>query len=299
MIHDWFSHGTSPKEDPWVVPLGRRRLARAADEVLRTPPDPTAPADRRCRRRTSTSMTHWWDASQIYGNDLQQQRFLRAHAAAGCGWPTGCRRSRPTRRDEPGAGARLLARPGHAADAVRAGAQRIADMLAAATPIRRRALFQQARLVNCALLAKIHTVEWTPRSPPIRPLSRRCAPTGGAGRERCTTSSGGSATTRSSRGIPGTRPSDYGVPYALTEEFVAVYRMHPLMPDDSTSARPATMRRRSGRGRSASDRTAGRADPADSALDDMHLHVRHHAPGRGHTAQLSGACRLQAARNGA
>ena len=22
MIHDWFKHGTSPTDDPWVVPLG-------------------------------------------------------------------------------------------------------------------------------------------------------------------------------------------------------------------------------------------------------------------------------------
>ena len=29
-------------------------------------------------------------------------------------------------------------------------------------------------------------------------------------------------------GIPGSETDHYGVPYALTEEFVAVYRMHPL-----------------------------------------------------------------------
>jgi hypothetical protein len=33
-------------------------------------------------------------------------------------------------------------------------------------------------------------------------------------------------------GIPGSRTQHFGVPYALTEEFVAVYRMHPLVPDD-------------------------------------------------------------------
>ncbi len=33
-------------------------------------------------------------------------------------------------------------------------------------------------------------------------------------------------------GIPGSRTDHFGVPYALTEEFVAVYRMHPLIPDD-------------------------------------------------------------------
>jgi hypothetical protein len=34
------------------------------------------------------------------------------------------------------------------------------------------------------------------------------------------------------RGIPGTKTNHHGVPYSLTEEFVAVYRMHPLIPDD-------------------------------------------------------------------
>jgi hypothetical protein len=33
-------------------------------------------------------------------------------------------------------------------------------------------------------------------------------------------------------GIVGTETDHFGVPFALTEEFVAVYRMHPLMPDD-------------------------------------------------------------------
>ena len=33
-------------------------------------------------------------------------------------------------------------------------------------------------------------------------------------------------------GIPGSRCEDNGVPYSLTEEFVAVYRMHPLLPDE-------------------------------------------------------------------
>ena len=33
-------------------------------------------------------------------------------------------------------------------------------------------------------------------------------------------------------GIPGSPKDHFGVPYALTEEFVSVYRMHPLMPDE-------------------------------------------------------------------
>jgi hypothetical protein len=33
-------------------------------------------------------------------------------------------------------------------------------------------------------------------------------------------------------GIPGSPTDHHGVPYSLTEEFVAVYRMHPLLPDE-------------------------------------------------------------------
>jgi Animal haem peroxidase len=33
-------------------------------------------------------------------------------------------------------------------------------------------------------------------------------------------------------GIPGSPTDHHGIPYALTEEFVSVYRMHPLIPDD-------------------------------------------------------------------
>src|SRR4051794_2523564 len=35
-------------------------------------------------------------------------------------------------------------------------------------------------------------------------------------------------------GIPGSGSDDFGVPYSLTEEFAAVYRMHSLVPDEWT-----------------------------------------------------------------
>ena len=94
-------------------------------------------------------------------------------------------------------------------------------------------IFQRARLVNAALIAKIHTVEWTPAviSHPttgdrdagqlVRPRRRAAA-----------RSSAGSAGSEVISGIPGSEIDHYGVPYALTEEFVAVYRMHPLLRDD-------------------------------------------------------------------
>ncbi len=32
-------------------------------------------------------------------------------------------------------------------------------------------------------------------------------------------------------GIPGSETDQHSAPYAMTEEFTAVYRMHPLLPD--------------------------------------------------------------------
>ncbi len=32
-------------------------------------------------------------------------------------------------------------------------------------------------------------------------------------------------------GLVGSKPDDYGVPYSLTEDFVSVYRLHPLLPE--------------------------------------------------------------------
>ena len=51
--------------------------------------------------------------------------------------------------------------------------------------------------------------------------------------------SAASARTRSSAAspVPGL---PHGVPYAMTEEFVAVYRMHPLIPDELSLRRRAT-----------------------------------------------------------
>jgi alpha-dioxygenase len=32
-------------------------------------------------------------------------------------------------------------------------------------------------------------------------------------------------------GLVGSKPDNYGVPYSLTEDFVSVYRLHPLLPE--------------------------------------------------------------------
>ena len=84
-----------------------------------------------------------------------------------------------------------------------------------------------------ALIAKIHTVEWTPAviSHPTTKFAMRANWWGLAG-ERVNRMFGRISKSEVISGIPGSPTEQYGVPYSLTEEFVAVYRMHPLVPDD-------------------------------------------------------------------
>src|SRR4029453_2608354 len=91
----------------------------------------------------------------------------------------------------------------------------------------------RARLVNVALLAKIHTVEWTPAI--IAHSTTRFAMRGnwwGLEGARPSPLGGPLASSEVIRRIPGSPTDHHGAPYAITEEFVAVYRMHPLIPDD-------------------------------------------------------------------
>ena len=85
-------------------------------------------------------------------------------------------------------------------------------------------LYDTARLVNAALMAKIHTVEWTPAiiAHPTTRFGMRANWYGILGKRL-----GKWSSNEVLGGIPGSAPDHHGVPYSLTEEFVAVYRMHP------------------------------------------------------------------------
>ena len=89
-----------------------------------------------------------------------------------------------------------------------------------------------ARLINAALMAKIYTVEWTPAiiARPTTELAMRANWWGllGESGERIFGRTFGTFWS----GIPGSETEHHGVPFSLTEEFTAVYRMHPLLPDD-------------------------------------------------------------------
>jgi len=116
-------------------------------------------------------------------------------------------------------------------------------------------LFQVARLINAAMMAKIHTVEWTPgilanktlglamnanwygfekyasftknsnTKTTVKWFQKFC-------NEVIDTYSGAQRYCEILGGIVGGRQNLYGVPFSMTEEFVAVYRMHSLLPEN-------------------------------------------------------------------
>jgi hypothetical protein len=238
MIRDWFSHGKSPQDNPWEV-----ELAKDDDwpdrpmRIMRVMDDPTRPASAAGQPPTFiNTSSHWWDASQIYGQTPEYEKFVRAgHDGKLRVEPDGSLPLPPGKTDgnpseEPGfwiglAMLQTLFTYEHNA---------VCDMLRGNYPTwTDDELFQRARLILAALIAKIHTVEWTPAviSHPTTVTGMRANWYGLAG-EKVKNVFGRLSSSEVISGIPGAATEHYGVPFSLTEEFGAVYRMHPLVPDD-------------------------------------------------------------------
>jgi hypothetical protein len=236
MIRDWFSHGTGPKDNPWEIPVTDDDPWPVRPmQVMRTRSDPTAPPGGNHPPTHANTQTPWWDASQIYGTTPQQQQLIRTGqdgklrvGADGL----------PPMPDDPAIDPRIV--PGFWLGLLMMQTlftlehNSICDRLRAEYPQwSDDEIYQRARLVNVALIAKIHTVEWTPAviSHPTTKIAMRVNWWGLAG-ERVNRVFGRISKSEAISGIPGSATEQYGVPYSLTEEFVAVYRMHPLVPDD-------------------------------------------------------------------
>ena len=93
-------------------------------------------------------------------------------------------------------------------------------------------LFLTARLVNAALMAKIHTVEWTPGILANPVLERAMNANWYGILPRFIRDRFGHLGTEMIGGIVGSNQEHGVAPYSITEEFVSVYRLHPLLPDD-------------------------------------------------------------------
>jgi hypothetical protein len=234
-VHDWLSHGRNESEDPWLVPLD------ADDDwpehpmrILRTRADPTQSPGAQPPTYQNTA-TAWWDGSQIYGSGAD----ILAQLRTGQGGTLKVQSDGLLPLDDKGIdltgvsgnwwiGLSLL----HTLFTLEHNA--IAARFAAEFPAwSDDDLFDRARLVNAALMAKIHTVEWTPaiQGHPTIEFGMRANWWGLEG-ERLSRIFGRLSPDEVLSGIPGSPTDHHGVPYSITEEFVAVYRMHPLLPDE-------------------------------------------------------------------
>jgi hypothetical protein len=109
----------------------------------------------------------------------------------------------------------------------------VCDMLRAEHPDwNDERMFEQARLIVSALMAKIHTIEWTPAILP-HPLLVLALNTNWHGLlPGLQKVFGNLADNDLVSGIPGSPTDHHSAPYSLTEEFASVYRMHSLLPDE-------------------------------------------------------------------
>ncbi|MBM3941921.1 MAG: peroxidase [SAR202 cluster bacterium] len=239
-VHDWFNHGSPDDEHSWELPLkDDDAWPQRPMKVGRTPPDPTrTDADANLPPTFINHSVHWWDGSQIYGNTPEVQASLRSGDKGKLEiGPDGLLYLNPeTGLDLTGftdnywVGLSLL----HNLFSLEHNS--ICDRLAQEYPNwSDEEIYQKARLINAALMAKIHTVEWTPAilATPTMRYAMRGNWWGFMG-ENYYLKHGRLGRSEVISGIPGSPTSHHTAPYAMTEEFVAVYRLHPLIPDEFT-----------------------------------------------------------------
>src|SRR5207248_2603073 len=169
MVRDWFHHEQGDDENVWEIALRKGddwldwSPAKPANlRIPRTPVDSTRPPDSTDPPAYLNVNSHWWDASQLYGNDLAAQRGVRTFSEGKLRLPRDneppVSAGRDPRRD-PGfwlgvAMLQILFIREHNA---------ICDRLLLDYPQwTDEELFQRARLINAALIARIHILDWTP-----------------------------------------------------------------------------------------------------------------------------------------
>jgi hypothetical protein len=248
MVHDWLSHGVNDKVNPphrFPVPSGddwpqpEMTIRRTCPDSHRGPADEGRPAAYR------NIVTHWWDASQMYGSDLQTQHCVRSsisgllpdgklHLDATGHLPLDPQAADDDPEQELAAVNgnwwiglstmhTLFAREHNA----------VVDRLHLEYPDKDGEwLFQKARLVVAALIVKIHATQWTPAllQMPTLQFAMRVSWWGVLG-QAYFKAFGRPLHNDTLSGFPGSRQQHYGVPYSITEDFTAVYRLHSLVPD--------------------------------------------------------------------
>ncbi len=236
--HNWFFHGNGDPtrfisiplqdgddfpEDPMII---RDTIPLHGGEIEDGKPAPAF----------ANAETHWWDGSQIYGSGAEKQSQIRTYVDGRIKVDDDGRL--PT-SDIPGVDLTGMQEnwwfgPGllHTLFA-REHNSVVAAIKKAHPDLSDQRLFELGVLVVSALIAKIHTVEWTPcvlRHPALQigMSANWYGALGESFRDRI----GRIGDSEALSGIVGSSTDHHSAAFSLTEEFVSVYRMHPLIPDD-------------------------------------------------------------------
>ncbi|HEV2803639.1 MAG TPA: peroxidase family protein [Chthoniobacterales bacterium] len=243
---DWINHGEILYRDVHEVPLAeddpaRRNYRQSHIFVGKTQPDPTFTAGQEETPITFINeVTHWWDGSQIYGSDQETQNRLRSNVDGKMKLnedgtlPLGTNGVEDTGfRRNWWVGMTIL----HTLFVHEHNA--ICDRLKVSYPQwNDNRLFNVARLINAAVMAKIHTVEWTPAILPNPGLNAALNANWYGiltnllerGKDRKTLADV-KVSNPELGGVVGNPIDKHGQPYGLTEEFTEVYRLHSLLPE--------------------------------------------------------------------
>lgn len=244
---DWINHGENRLNEVVEVPLAeddpaRKKFRQSSILIPRTQADPTRNEGKEDAPVSFINeVTHWWDGSQIYGSDQETVDRLRSGVDgklkmnADDTLPLGSKGIEDTgfvRNWWVGMSMlhTLFAREHNS----------ICDMLKAAYPDwDDKRLFNVARLINAAIMAKIHSVEWTPAILPNKGLDTALNANWYGiltnlfhpkGNHRKTVA-GINVRNPELGGVVGNPINKHNVPFALTQEFVEVYRLHSLLPE--------------------------------------------------------------------
>jgi hypothetical protein len=242
-VHDWFVHQKGSWGNTYSIPLPPGDTWH--ERPMRVPITPAAPAVAGSTRPPAyiNENSHWWDGSQVYGSTAAAQAAIRTGQDGKIKvGPDGRLLIDPVTgleitgmTDNGWVGLSLL----HGLFALEHNA--VCDRLKQRNPgWTDERLFQQTRLVISALIAKIHTVEWSTSILPNRLTSTGLRANWHGLLGDAQNLFRGLNDNDLLAGIPGSATDHHTAPYSLTEEFASVYRMHPLMPDDYTLRSLAT-----------------------------------------------------------
>ncbi|MCL7046649.1 hypothetical protein MKW94_017560 [Papaver nudicaule] len=231
MIHDWIDHLeetmqielTAPKEVASQCPLKSFRFYKTKEV-------PTGFYD--IKQGALNRRTPWWDGSAVYGSNSKWLSKVRTYKDG----KLKISEDGLLMHDEDGVAISGDVRNSWAGVSVLQALfikehNSICDALKY-HDLEDEDLYRHARLVTSAVIAKVHTIDWTVEllKTDILDAGMHANWYGLLGKKIKDTF--GHVGVVALGGFVGLKkPNNHGVPYSLTEEFVSVYRMHPLLPE--------------------------------------------------------------------